>query len=309
MTLHTFFGQRVLVTGGSSEIGRQVCRTLAATGWHVVNLDRSPQPAEDRWTYRRVDMADSDALTQALRHVLADGPVLGLVNNVAAIRPASLEDTRLADFDLQLTVTARAALQCAQALIPGMRAAGAGRAGGPAARTRGRRARRGRLHGRQGQLHHRASAVRVRRHHGWTGGRIGRRHMAIRTAAAVARCRERRQGVPGVGHPIHVDGDPRVPALRRAAEAHGCFGVHWKMALAICDYVRTQYGRNLPLNAAGANAAILADMGLDPLLGRGLALIGRAAGLVAHAMEERREPIGQDVWNLVLAQDERNVLP
>ncbi|RYY65473.1 MAG: citryl-CoA lyase, partial [Comamonadaceae bacterium] len=68
-------------------------------------------------------------------------------------------------------------------------------------------------------------------------------------------------------------------------------------------------GKPLPLNAAGANGAVMADMGLDPLFGRGLALIGRAAGLVAHVLEERAAPTGQAIWNLVLAQDERNVIP
>jgi citrate synthase len=72
--------------------------------------------------------------------------------------------------------------------------------------------------------------------------------------------------------------------------------------------LREDHGRRLPLNAAGANGAVLADMGLDPLLGRGLALIGRAAGLVAHVYEERSSPTGQQVWDLVLRQDERNVL-
>ena len=57
------------------------------------------------------------------------------------------------------------------------------------------------------------------------------------------------------------------------------------------------------------NGAVLADMGLDPLLGRGLALVGRAAGLVAHVCEESRAPTGQQLWDLVLRQDPRNLLP
>lgn len=118
-----------------------------------------------------------------------------------------------------------------------------------------------------------------------------------------------RQSIPGVGHPIHVDGDPRVPALRAVSQRNGYFGKHWRLALAVAEVLRTGHGRRLPLNAAGAIGAVLADMGLDPMFGRGLALIGRAAGLVAHVMEERVAPIGQDIWSLVLAQDDRNELP
>jgi citrate synthase len=121
--------------------------------------------------------------------------------------------------------------------------------------------------------------------------------------------RQARVSIPGIGHPIHVDGDPRVPTLRAVSEENGYFGKHWRLALAVCDVMRIDHGRSLPLNAAGANGAVLADMGLDPLFGRGLALVGRAAGLVAHVMEERTQPTGQEIWNLLLAQDERNILP
>jgi citrate synthase len=125
----------------------------------------------------------------------------------------------------------------------------------------------------------------------------------------VRTARANRQSIPGVGHPIHVGGDPRVPTLRAVSERNGYFGKHWRLALAMVEVLRTDIGRHLPLNAAGANGAVLADMGLDPLFGRGLALVGRAAGLVAHVMEERASPTGQEIWSLVLAQDERNILP
>jgi len=124
----------------------------------------------------------------------------------------------------------------------------------------------------------------------------------------VQQARAQRQPIPGVGHPIHVDGDPRVPTLRAVSERNGYFGRHWRLALAVEHVLCQEMGKPLPLNAAGANGAVMADMGLDPLFGRGLALIGRAAGLVAHVMEERTAPTGQAIWNLVLAQDERNVL-
>jgi citrate synthase len=121
--------------------------------------------------------------------------------------------------------------------------------------------------------------------------------------------RAAKRTIAGIGHPIHVDGDPRVPALMALSKANGYFGRHWRLALAITDALREDLGLSLPLNAAGANGAVLADMGIDPLLGRGLALIGRAAGLVAHVYEECSAPTGKLIWDLVLRQDERNVLP
>lgn len=130
-----------------------------------------------------------------------------------------------------------------------------------------------------------------------------------RAREVVAQARAQRSPIPGVGHPIHVGGDPRVPTLRAVSERNGYLGKHWKLALAVEQVLCAELRKPLPLNAAGAIGAVMADMGLDPLFGRGLALIGRAAGLVAHVMEEKVRPIGQDLWNLVLEQDGRNVLP
>lgn len=134
---------------------------------------------------------------------------------------------------------------------------------------------------------------------------------ALEAAAAriITRLRDEKKSLPGWGHPIHVDGDPRVPVLLEISNANGYLGRHSRLALAIEKQAKDRRGKKFPLNAAGAFGAILADMGLDPLFGRGMALVARTAGLVAHVMEERRNPIGPELWNLVLRQDPLNVLP
>ena len=58
-------------------------------------------------------------------------------------------------------------------------------------------------------------------------------------------------------------------------------------------------GRTLPLNGAGTCGAALADLGLPPDLLRGFALLARTAGLLGHLAEERRRPIGMDVFRTV----------
>lgn len=121
--------------------------------------------------------------------------------------------------------------------------------------------------------------------------------------------KERRQQVFGVGHPIHVDGDPRVPALRDLSRENGYYGLHWRLMEAISEVLMTEHKRKLPMNVVGAIGAIIAAMGLDPLIGRGLALVGRSAGLLAHVLEEKRQPMAREAWELVLKADPRNVLP
>ena len=58
-------------------------------------------------------------------------------------------------------------------------------------------------------------------------------------------------------------------------------------------------GRRLPLNGAGVCGAALADLGLPVDLLRGFALLARTAGLLGQLAEERRRPIGMDVYRTV----------
>jgi citrate synthase len=110
--------------------------------------------------------------------------------------------------------------------------------------------------------------------------------------------------IVGVGHPIHVNGDPRVPALREVARENGYYGKGWKLLDAIETVNREEFKRSLPINGAGAMGAIAADMGLDPKIARGLALVGRTAGLIAHLVEEADHPTGPDMWKVVLAAEQ-----
>jgi citrate synthase len=99
-----------------------------------------------------------------------------------------------------------------------------------------------------------------------------------------------------------------VPALCELSRANGYYGLHWRLMEAIVVVLKEQ-GRKLPMNVVGAIGAIVAAMGLDPLIARGLALVGRSAGLLAHVLEEKTAPMAREAWLHVLAADSRNELP
>ena len=114
--------------------------------------------------------------------------------------------------------------------------------------------------------------------------------------AAVTRTREAGRFVPGLGPPVHKVEDPRTPVLLRIAEEEGLRGPHLRLFEAVGRVHEQVLGRRLPLNGAGVCGAALADLGLPVELLRGFALLARAAGLLGQLAEERRRPVGMDVY-------------
>jgi citrate synthase len=97
--------------------------------------------------------------------------------------------------------------------------------------------------------------------------------------------------IPGVGHSIHTEGDPRATRLFEIAADCGRCGGHVDAMYALGAAAEQASGRPLPINATGAIAAILLELGVPWQLHRGFALISRTAGLIAHIDEEREAPI------------------
>ncbi len=120
--------------------------------------------------------------------------------------------------------------------------------------------------------------------------------LAALAEEAVAARRGEGRRVPGLGHPVHRDVDPRTPRLYELAAEEGLLGPHLRLLTEVAAAHERQSGKALPINGAGAAGAALADLGLPPDIIRGFVLIGRTAGLVAHIAEENREPIGLPLW-------------
>jgi citrate synthase len=118
------------------------------------------------------------------------------------------------------------------------------------------------------------------------------RSMEAGAKAAVQELRSARRPVPGVGHPLHRERDPRAEALLAYAESLGVQGPHTRALAAVLDAIPAVYGRRLVLNVSGAIPAVLLDAGFPARAMKGIPLIGRTMSLVAHLLEEQDTPIG-----------------
>ncbi|WP_217475358.1 SDR family oxidoreductase [Stutzerimonas stutzeri] len=111
---------RVLITGGAAGIGAATVERCREEGYDPIVIDREGSGIH-------ADLSDPEATAEALREALAGGPITRLVNNVGMVCPATAEAQTLAELDRVMALNLRCAMQCMQALLPGMQAVGFGR--------------------------------------------------------------------------------------------------------------------------------------------------------------------------------------
>jgi citrate synthase len=111
----------------------------------------------------------------------------------------------------------------------------------------------------------------------------------------VERFRDRRQPVPGIGHPLHKPVDPRAPRLFQIAAENGYDGPYVQLMQAVATQAEAVSGKSLPVNATGAIAAIASELKLPWRIVRGIGVMARAIGLVGHIREEMHQPMAQEI--------------
>ena len=124
--------------------------------------------------------------------------------------------------------------------------------------------------------------------------------------------------IPGFGHRFHPI-DPRAPRLlglidsaRSKGTVSGRFA---DIGRGIEAEMEGRNGHRIPMNIDGATAVIYAELGFPPPLGRGLFILSRSVGILAHAWEQTQQggrikgPMPPAIPYRYTGQSERNYTP
>jgi citrate synthase len=122
--------------------------------------------------------------------------------------------------------------------------------------------------------------------------RDGEGSLEVLAVDTVRRLRAERRQVPGIGHPLHRELDPRAEALLTLAREQGTSGEHVAAVHALVAAAQQVTGKVLPLNVSGAIPAVLLDVDFPLGAMKGVPLVGRTMSLVAHLLEEQSTPLG-----------------
>jgi citrate synthase len=98
--------------------------------------------------------------------------------------------------------------------------------------------------------------------------------------------------VPGFGHRFHGV-DPRatrlIELLSQACARREVAGLYLRIGALIEESLYRRKGVRAPMNVDGATAAIYMELGFACALGRGLFILARSVGILAHAWEQTQQ--------------------
>src|SRR3954452_2968800 len=140
------------------------------------------------------------------------------------------------------------------------------------------------------------------------GASSDNKRMAAAVTAGIAALKKQGiRDVPGFGHRFHPL-DPRAPRLLElvdaAAKAGAVSGRFAAIGRAVEARLAKTAGHAIPMNIDGATGVVYAELGFPPPLCRGLFVLSRSVGALAHALEEMQSgerskgPIPRHlIWN------------
>jgi 3-oxoacyl-[acyl-carrier protein] reductase len=134
-----FAGATIIITGAAGGLGSAMATAFAAEGGRVMLLDLPSSPGEKvgdqinqsglpgSARFVPCDLADLDRTATAIAGIVASDGVSVLVNNAAIYPSKPVGEYSIGEWQSVQRVNVDAAFVCAQAVLPGMRAAGSGR--------------------------------------------------------------------------------------------------------------------------------------------------------------------------------------
>jgi citrate synthase len=108
-------------------------------------------------------------------------------------------------------------------------------------------------------------------------------------SSVVEAWRARSKYLPGFGHRFHTTDprrDPLLGLVRQAVADGVAEGAYLRAAEAIERQLTASRSRPVPINVDGCTAVVYGELGFAPPLARGLFVLSRSVGILAHAWEE-----------------------
>ena len=118
----------VLITGGSSGIGKSVGEFLTQKGYMVYGTSRNPEHYKDsQFNLVQLDVSDNDSIQQAIQKVIAESGRLDvLINNAGAGITGPIEEIPDAEIQRNFETNFFGPIRVIKAVLPQMRLQGSG---------------------------------------------------------------------------------------------------------------------------------------------------------------------------------------